>query len=231
MWKYTSALGHAYVFTARCLIKHMSLALKISTFRMRNYLLDMTTGISATQCGITLHNETNCAVTTVGMSNVDFVSFIKCLSHVNGSFLLENSIRSLTCVRSVASSQRVRHTVWYGSYSFRCLYLLFPLRSSCSYLRLLPLLLVPFIFSYTGIFPSLTRFRRQFLRKIRPIQSGFLRFIVGISHFFPDSMSYFFILYTIGPTDFLHPSPAPRFFRRQYSLSYSNFLILSLTHY
>ena len=66
--------------------------------------------------------------------------------------------RSLHILRSRASS-------------FKWQYPLLSLRSSSSFLRLLPCLLVTYISPF--IFPSITCFRRQFLRKMWPIHSAF----------------------------------------------------------
>ena len=55
--------------------------------------------------------------------------------------------------------------------SFNWQYPLLSLRSSSSFLRLLPRLLVTSICPF--IFPSITCFRRQFLRKMWPIQLAF----------------------------------------------------------
>ena len=60
--------------------------------------------------------------------------------------------------------------------SFKWEYPLLSLRSSSSFLRLLPLLLVTSIYPF--IFPSITCFRRQFLRKMWPIQLAF-RFLIS----------------------------------------------------
>jgi hypothetical protein len=60
--------------------------------------------------------------------------------------------------------------------SFNFQYFLFSLRSSSSCLRLLPRLLI--IYLLPSNFPSITCFRRQFLRKMWPIQLAFLLFIV-----------------------------------------------------
>ena len=59
---------------------------------------------------------------------------------------------------------------------FNSKYPLFSLISSSSFLRLL--LRLPVISSLPSIFPSITWFRMQFLRKMWPIQSAFLLFIV-----------------------------------------------------
>ena len=66
--------------------------------------------------------------------------------------------RFLDIVRSIASS-------------FKWEYPLLSLRSSTSFLRLHPRLLVTSISPF--IFPSITCFRRQFLRKMWPIQLAF----------------------------------------------------------
>ena len=60
--------------------------------------------------------------------------------------------------------------------SFNWQYPLLSLRSSSSFLRLLPRLLVTSIFPF--IFPSITCCRRQFLRKMWPIQLAF-RFLIS----------------------------------------------------
>ena len=71
--------------------------------------------------------------------------------------------RSLHLLRSTASS-------------FKWQYPLLSLRSSSSFLRLLPCLLVTSISPF--IFPLITCFRRQFLRKMWPIQLAF-RFLIA----------------------------------------------------
>ena len=68
--------------------------------------------------------------------------------------------------------KRALHIVRSKASSFKWEYPLFPLRSSNSCLRLLPCLPVTSI--PPCIFPSVTRCRRQFLRKIWPIQFAFL---------------------------------------------------------
>ena len=66
--------------------------------------------------------------------------------------------------------KRFLHIVRSKASSFKWEYPLLSLRSSSSFLRLLPRLLVTFISPF--IFPSITCFRRQFLRKMWPIQSS-----------------------------------------------------------
>jgi hypothetical protein len=71
--------------------------------------------------------------------------------------------------------KRALHIVRSRASSFKWEYPLFSLRSSSSFLRLLPRLPVTSIFPF--IFPSITRCRRQFLRKMWPIQLAFLLLI------------------------------------------------------
>ena len=66
-------------------------------------------------------------------------------------------------------------------------------------------------FCPTFIFLSITSFRRNFLRKIWPIQLVFLHFIVRrifLSYLTPCNT---YIYHTINPNDLMHPSPAPYF--------------------
>ena len=67
--------------------------------------------------------------------------------------------------------KRALHIVRYRASSFKWQYPLLSLRSSSSFLRLLPCLPVTSI--PPCIFPSVTHCRRQFLRKMWPIQFGF----------------------------------------------------------
>ena len=68
------------------------------------------------------------------------------------------------------------HIVRSRASSFKWEYPLLSLRSSSSFLRLLPRLLATSISPF--IFPSITCFRRQFLRKMWPIQLAF-RFLIS----------------------------------------------------
>ena len=68
--------------------------------------------------------------------------------------------------------KRCLHTVRSRTSSFKWEYPLLSLMSSSSFLRLLPRLLATSISPF--IFPSITCFRRQFLRKMWPIQLVFL---------------------------------------------------------
>jgi len=73
-------------------------------------------------------------------------------------------------------AKRFLHIVRSRASSFNSQYPLLSLRSSSNFLRLLPCLLVTSICPF--IFPSITCFRRQFLRKMWPIQLAF-RFIIS----------------------------------------------------
>ena len=72
--------------------------------------------------------------------------------------------------------KRCLHIVRSRASSFKWEYPLLSWRSSSSFLRLLPRLLVTSISPF--IFPSITCFRRQFLRKMWPIQLAF-RFLIS----------------------------------------------------
>jgi hypothetical protein len=72
--------------------------------------------------------------------------------------------------------KRFLHIVRSRAFSFNWQYHLLSLRSSSSFLRLLPRLLVTYICPF--IFPSITCFRKQFLRKMWPIQLA-SRFLIS----------------------------------------------------
>ena len=72
--------------------------------------------------------------------------------------------------------KRFLHIVRSRASSFKWEYPLLSLRSSSSFLRLLPRLLVTYISPF--IFPSITCFRRQLLRKMSPTQLAF-RFLIS----------------------------------------------------
>jgi hypothetical protein len=80
--------------------------------------------------------------------------------------------------------KRFLHTVRSKDSSFNWQYPLLSLRSSSSFLRLLPSLLVTSICPF--IFPSVTCYRRQFLRKMWPIQLAF-RFLISCRIFLCSS--------------------------------------------
>jgi len=72
--------------------------------------------------------------------------------------------------------KRCLHIVRSRASSFKCEYPFLSLKSSSSFLHLLPRLLASSISPF--IFPSITCFRRQFLSKMRPIQLAF-RFLIS----------------------------------------------------
>jgi hypothetical protein len=107
------------------------------------------------------------------------------------------------------------HKVRYCPSPFNFQYSLFSLRSSSSFLRLLPRLPVTSIFH--SIFYSIMCFIRQLRRKISPIQIVFIRFIVG--RMFLSSLTISFI-HSICPIDLVLPYPAPHFRTFQIFLTY-----------
>ena len=72
----------------------------------------------------------------------------------------------------LALPQRIRHALRASASSFNFQYPSFSFKSSSSCLRLLPYLAVTYILP--SMFPSITCFIRQFLRKMWPIQLAFL---------------------------------------------------------
>jgi hypothetical protein len=92
--------------------------------------------------------------------------------------LLHSFIHSVFCLTTGPKPplKRILHIVRSRASSFKWEYPLLSLRSSSSLLRLLPLLLITSISPF--IFPSITCFRRQFLRKMWPIQLAF-RFLIS----------------------------------------------------
>ena len=86
---------------------------------------------------------------------------------------IHSFIHSVFCLTtgSKPPPKRFLHTVRSRASSLKWEYPVLSLRSSSSFLRLLPRLLVTSISPF--IFPSITRFRRQFLHKMWPIQLAF----------------------------------------------------------
>jgi len=97
-----------------------------------------------------------------------FLSFVG-----NSSFIPQSVLRQ---VHSLFPN-RVLHRARYIASSFNLQYLLVSWRSSSSYSRLL-LLRLSTTSILASIFTSITRFKRQFLRKMWPFQLSFLLFIV-----------------------------------------------------
>ena len=90
-------------------------------------------------------------------------------------------------------------------FSFNLQYLLLPWRPYSSCLRLLIRLRVPYIFH------SVTCLRKQFLRKMWPIQFAFLHCFVCRMFVSSLTVQYLFISHTISLTDLCQSSPAPHF--------------------
>ena len=88
--------------------------------------------------------------------------------------VIHSFIHSIVCITTGPQPlpKRVLRRVRSSVSSFSSQYPAFPLRSSSSWLRLLPRLTVTSILCC--IFPSITCFRREFLRKMWPIQLAFL---------------------------------------------------------
>jgi len=106
--------------------------------------------------------------------------------------------------------KRVLHRVWSSASAFIFQYPHVSLRSSSSFLHLLPFILVTSILPC--IFPPITCFRMQFLCMMWPLQIASLLFIVCrtfLSSLTPCNTLLFF--HMISPTALVHPSPAPHF--------------------
>jgi hypothetical protein len=99
------------------------------------------------------------------------------------NFLSLTFIHLVVCLRTGPKSlpKRALHIVRSRASSFRCEYPLLSLRSSSSFLRLLPRLSVSYIPPF--IFPSITCRRRQFLHNMCPIQLAF-RLLISCRLFF-----------------------------------------------
>jgi len=94
------------------------------------------------------------------------------------AFHIASSIHSVFCLTTGPKPppKRCIHIVRSRASSFKWKYPLLSLSSSSSFLRLLPRLLATSISPF--IFPSITCFRKQFLRKMWPIQWAF-RFLIS----------------------------------------------------
>jgi len=95
---------------------------------------------------------------------------------------LHSFIQSVICLTTGPKPppKRCLHIVRSRASSFKWEYPLLSVRSSSSFLRLLTRLLATSISPF--IFPSITCFRRQFLRKMCPIQIAF-RFLISCGMF------------------------------------------------
>jgi hypothetical protein len=92
---------------------------------------------------------------------------------INGTIFGKKSFIQVVCLTTGLKplTKRALHIVRSRAFSFKWEYPLLSLRSSSSFSRLLPRLPVTYIPSF--IFSSITRCRRKFLRKMRPIQFAF----------------------------------------------------------
>ena len=101
------------------------------------------------------------------------VSEVRCVLISEKRINLNSFIHSVFCLTTGPKPplKRFLHIVRSIASSFKWEYSLLSLRSSSSFLRLLPRLLVTSTSPF--IFPSITCLRRQFLRKMWPIQLAF----------------------------------------------------------
>ena len=102
------------------------------------------------------------------------LKFIRCQFFQQHSFIHSLVVCLTTGPKPLPN--RALYIVRSRAFSFKCEYPLLSLRSSSSFLRFLPRLPVTSIPPF--IFPSITRCRRQFLRKMWPIQLAF-RFLIS----------------------------------------------------
>jgi hypothetical protein len=111
---------------------------------------------------------------------------------MTGSFLshFNRHLRLSSSFRCVPLPKQVLHWVESSYSSFNLQHVIVSLKSSCSYLRLLPLLPVPSVLP--SIVPSITCFRSQCPHKMWPIQLAFPFFIVCVISLIP-------LLYVIVP--------------------------------
>jgi hypothetical protein len=106
--------------------------------------------------------------------------------------------------------KRFLHRERSSATSFKLQYPFFPLSSSRTCLHLLP----RFLFSslLPSIFPSIMRFRRQFLLKVWPVQLTFLLPILRRMFLYSLTLCRrFCIFHMIGSNGILHAYPAPHF--------------------
>jgi len=128
------------------------------------------------------------AIFQQAMSAEDTYCVLSWVSNINGKIFIHASIIPLIFIHPFIHSvfclttgpkpppKQCLHIVRSRASSFKWDYPLLSLRSSSSFLRLLPRLLATSISPF--IVPSIACFRRQFLRKMRPIQLAF-RFLIS----------------------------------------------------
>jgi len=129
-----------------------------------------------------------------------FGSCLRLLPRLSVTYILSYIFPSITCFR-----RQFLRKMWpiHSAFSFNFQYPLVSLTIFGSCLRLLPHLSVTYILSY--IFPSITCFRRQFLRKMCPIQLAFLPSFLSLQHAiytFPPCLSAIFLYKTQNVVSF-----------------------------
>ena len=134
----------------------------------------------------------------VRMTSVFFPLNKKCITDLEEC--IHSFIHSVLCLTTGPKPppKRFLHIVRSRASSFKWEYHLLSLRSSSSFLRLLPRLLSTSICLF--IFPAITCFRRQFLRKMWSIQLAF-RFLISCInkiHIFGYISVHLLILFTIN---------------------------------
>ena len=130
------------------------------------------------------------------------------IHHISSLLTHSSSSSSVICQTTGPKPlpKRFLHIVRSRDSSFNWQYPLLSLRSSSSFLRLLPHLLVTSTCPF--IFPSITCCRRQFLRKMWPIQLDF-RFLISCRLFLCSLTLSNTISFLTCSHDLLHPSPVP----------------------
>jgi len=120
------------------------------------------------------------------------------------------SFHLVVCLTTVPKPlpKRALHIVRSRASSFKWEYPLLSLRSSNSFLRLLPCL--PLTSIPPCIFPSITHCRRQFLRKMWPVQFAF-RLRISCRIFLCSLTLSNTSSFHVSPTDLFHPPPTPHF--------------------
>ena len=141
------------------------------------------------------YNSSQSIIVDRYMLNISKISVQELSDNFSACYFWEHSfIHSVFCLTTGPKPppKPFLHIVRSSAFSFKWEYPLLSLRSSRSFLHLLPRLLVTSISHF--IFPSITCFRRQFLRKMWPIQLGF-RFLISC-RIFLCSLTYLKIMFT-----------------------------------
>ena len=114
-----------------------------------------------------------CLLILLGPSQWRWIFYQSARRHMPEDLDLRQFIHLVVCLTTGPKPlpNRALHIERSRASSFKCEYSLLSLRSSSSFLRFLPRLPVTSIPPF--IFPSVTRCRRQFLRRMWPIQLAF----------------------------------------------------------